>query len=223
MRADRPWRRSPATAWSVSESSVARSNSRSLTSSANVTSRPTDLGAAARCAPARRCAPRRAAQAVGAAAERGREQRERHVLQHADRGEAERGEPLLGGRPDAPELAHRQIAQAAVHVGVGELADAGRLVHAGGELGQQLGGPDADGAGEVVRVADRSWMRRAMVCGGPNSRRLPVTSRNASSMDAPRPGRCSARAARPGPGGRRGRRSCRRAGTPPAGRAARPA
>jgi hypothetical protein len=41
-----------------------------------------------------------------------------------------------------------------VHVGGGELADAGRLVDAGGQLGQQLGRPDADGAGDGVRVVD---------------------------------------------------------------------
>ena len=39
-------------------------------------------------------------------------------------------------------------------VGGGELADAGGFVHAGGQLGQQLGGPDADGAGDGVRVVD---------------------------------------------------------------------
>ena len=94
------------------------------------------------------------AQPVRALAERRREQRERHVLQHAHGGEAEGGEPLLGDGADAADLAHGQVAQTAVHVGGGELADAGRLVEAGGQLGQQLGGPDADGAGDAVRVVD---------------------------------------------------------------------
>jgi hypothetical protein len=39
-----------------------------------------------------------------------------------------------------------------VDVGVGELADTGRLVEAGGQLGQQLGGADPDGAGDAVGV-----------------------------------------------------------------------
>ena len=39
-------------------------------------------------------------------------------------------------------------------VGVGELADTGRLVEAGGQLGQQFRGPDADGAGDAVGVVD---------------------------------------------------------------------
>ncbi len=94
------------------------------------------------------------AQPVGAPAERRGEQREGHVLQHPDRGEAEGGEALLGDRPDAADRAHGQVAQTAMHVGGGELADAGRLVQAGGQLGQQLGGPDADGAGDGVRVVD---------------------------------------------------------------------
>jgi hypothetical protein len=37
-----------------------------------------------------------------------------------------------------------------VHIGVAELADARRLVEAGRQLGEQFGGPDADGAGDAV-------------------------------------------------------------------------
>ena len=75
-------------------------------------------------------------------------------MQHAHGGEPEGGEPLLGDRADAPQLAHRQLAQAPVHVDLGELADAGRLVEIGSQLGEQSGGTDADGAGDPVLAID---------------------------------------------------------------------
>ena len=155
MRAASPLRRSSATALSVSESSVARRSSCVVDVVVEGDLAADRLGQRPLAAHRREAAPQgELAQPVRAAAERRREQRERHVLQHADGGEAEGGEPLLGDRADAADLAHGQVAQAAVDVGGGELADAGRLVQAGGQLGQQLGGPDADGAGDGVRVVD---------------------------------------------------------------------
>ena len=117
------------------------------------------------------------AQPVGAAAEGRGEEREGHVLQHTDGGEAEGGQPLLRDRPDAADLADGQIAQTAVHIGVGKLADAGRFAEAGGQLGQQLGGPDADGAGDAVRVVHLLLDTQGDGARQPNRRRLPVTSR----------------------------------------------
>ena len=133
---------------------MARSSSRSLTSSLKVTSRPTDLGSGRSLRTGEKLRPRASWRRAWAPAEGGGEQRERHVLQHADGGEAEGGEPLLGDGADAADLSHRQITQTAVHVGGSELADAGRFVEVGGQFGEQLGGSDADGAGDRVRVVD---------------------------------------------------------------------
>jgi hypothetical protein len=94
-------------------------------------------------------------EAVGALAEGGRQHGEGDVLQGAHRGQPQRAQTLLGDRADAPDLADRQLAQAAVDVVVGQLTDAAGLVEAGGDLGQQLGGADAERAGETVLVADQ--------------------------------------------------------------------
>ena len=88
-------------------------------SSAKVSSRPTDLGSGRRLRDRREAAPEgELAQAVRAAPERRREDGERHVLEHADGGEAEGGEALCGDRPDAVEVADRQVAQPAADVGL---------------------------------------------------------------------------------------------------------
>ncbi len=153
MRAARPLPRSSTTALSVSESSVAAQQLEVVDVVVEGDLAADRLGQRPLAAHRREAAPEgELAQPVGASAEGRGKQREGHVLQHADGSEAEGGQPLLGDRPDAADLADGQVAQAAVHVGVGELADAGRLVEAGGQLGQQFGGPDADGASDAVRV-----------------------------------------------------------------------
>ena len=84
------------------------------------------------------------------------ERRRRRVLQVAHGGDTEVCEAPLRRRADAGKGAHRHLAQAAAHVRPGERREPAGLVELGGDLGEQLGGTDADRAGEAELVPHRA-------------------------------------------------------------------
>ncbi len=87
----------------------------------------------------------------GAAGQGGAEQGGRGVLEGTDRDDADGAQMTSRDRADAGQLLHGKGAQPPVDVAFAERRDAARLVQVGGQLGEQLGGTDADRAGDGAR------------------------------------------------------------------------
>ena len=107
----------------------------------------------------------------------------------ADGAHADLEQDLFHLRAHAPEAPHGQRGQERRLRARRHHHEAVRLAHVGGDLGHHLRGGHADGGGELRALADGRLERaRDVLAGGRPSRvakrrRLPVTSRKASSME----------------------------------------